>query len=216
MGRPKEVSDEQIVATARRCFLSRGASISAAEIARELGVSHTTLFNRFGSKEALMLAALGPPTSNISWVSALEAGPDARPLRDQLVAHARLMLVFYQQLHEGIAVLQAAGIDPASAHAKGAGQSPPEQAYAALVAWITRAQTQKRLARCEPDALAAALLAALQGWAVSARVCGRSTCATEADRFVERYIDLLWSGVGVEHIEPAVPSSSRTKDRRSR
>lgn len=55
IGRPKEVSDEHIVAIARRCFLERGGSISAADIAREIGVSHTTLFNRFGSKQGLML-----------------------------------------------------------------------------------------------------------------------------------------------------------------
>jgi len=47
MGRPKEVTDEQIVAAARRCFLERGTGVSAVEIARELGVSHTTVFNRF-------------------------------------------------------------------------------------------------------------------------------------------------------------------------
>src|SRR5579864_4634496 len=51
MGRPREITDEQIVAAARRCFLERGAGVSAGEIAQELGVSHTTLFNRFGSKE---------------------------------------------------------------------------------------------------------------------------------------------------------------------
>jgi AcrR family transcriptional regulator len=74
MGRPKEVTDDQILVAARRCFLERGASVSAVEIARELGVSHTTLFNRFGSKKALMIAALGPP-AKVPWVAALEAGP---------------------------------------------------------------------------------------------------------------------------------------------
>ena len=34
VGRPKEVTDEQIVAAARPCFLERGTGVSAVEIAR--------------------------------------------------------------------------------------------------------------------------------------------------------------------------------------
>ncbi|MFF9470750.1 TetR/AcrR family transcriptional regulator [Methylobacterium sp. NPDC014697] len=73
------MTDEEIVATARARFLARGAGVSAQEIGRELGVSHTTIFNRFGSKEGLMLAALGVP-DEIPWVADLEAGPDGRPI----------------------------------------------------------------------------------------------------------------------------------------
>src|SRR5262245_8001664 len=100
MGRPKEVTDEQIVAAARRCFLERGAGVSAQDIASELGVSHTTLFNRFGSKEAMMIAALGPP-EHVPWVAALEAGPDDRPIREQLVEHATVMSTYFQELQAG-------------------------------------------------------------------------------------------------------------------
>ena len=91
MGRPREVTDEQIVAVARRCFLKRGAGVSAADIAKELGVSHTTLFNRFGSKEGLMLAALGPPTQKVAWVAALEDVDAARidPVRHRPPPYVR-------------------------------------------------------------------------------------------------------------------------------
>src|SRR4051812_21593471 len=109
MGRPKEITDEQIAAAARRCFLERGAGVSAIEIARELGVSHTTLFNRFGSKEGLMIAALGPPES-IPWVAALEAGPDEGPIREQLIEHSKVISAYFQNLQAGMAVLHAAGI----------------------------------------------------------------------------------------------------------
>jgi AcrR family transcriptional regulator len=90
MGRPKEVTDERITVVARRYFIKRGAGVSAVDIARELGVSHTTIFNRFGSKEGLMTAALRPP-KRVPWVAALDAGPDDRALPDQLVEHAKVM-----------------------------------------------------------------------------------------------------------------------------
>ncbi|MCB9506667.1 MAG: TetR/AcrR family transcriptional regulator [Myxococcales bacterium] len=198
MGRPREVSNEQILAAARRCFLARGAGVSAAEIARELGVSHTTLFNRFGSKEGLMLAALGPP-AEIAWVAALESGPDERPIRDQLLVHAGAIAAFFQELQAGLAVLQAAGIDGGADPARSDAcpvRSAPERAYVALVGWLDRAQQQGRLGRCETSTLASTLLGALQGWAFTARVCGLPSCnAAEAD-YAERLVALLWTGVG--------------------
>ncbi|HVJ89228.1 MAG TPA: TetR/AcrR family transcriptional regulator [Labilithrix sp.] len=199
MGRPREVTDEQIVIAARRCFLQRGAGVSAADIAKELGVSHTTLFNRFGSKEGLMLAALGPPTEKIAWVAALEEGPDDRPIREQLVEHAKVMSTFYEELQAGFGILQAAGIDVAKAHKaqkKGKNVSGPQQAYVALVGWLERAQSQRRLGKCDVHALASTLLGALHGWALTARVCGLPASNAAAKDYVERLVELLWNGVG--------------------
>jgi AcrR family transcriptional regulator len=101
MGRPKEVADEQIAFAARRCFLERGAGVSAADIAHELGVSHKTLLNRFGSKEALMIAALEPP-KEVPWVAAFDSGPDARrPMGEQLAEHVKTMYTYFQGLQTG-------------------------------------------------------------------------------------------------------------------
>lgn len=195
MGRPKEVTDEQILAMARHCFLARGGGVSVTEIARELGVSHTTLFNRFGSKEALVLAALGPP-KEVPWVAALAAGPDERPIREQLVLHARVMSAYFRDLQAGLGVLQAAGIDPAKAHRRRTGEPPPVQAFRALHGWLERARAQGRLADCDTETLASTLLGALHAWAFTARVCGAPTTPAEGDRYVQRLIDLLWAGIG--------------------
>lgn len=195
MGRPKEVTDEQIVVAARRCFLERGAGVSAADIARELGVSHTTLFNRFGSKEALMIAALGPP-KEVPWVAALEAGPDDRPIREQLVEHATVMSAYFQDLQAGLGVLQAAGIEPGKAYRGRKGEGAPAQAFRALVGWLERARRQGRLARCDAETLASTILGALHGWAFTARVCGHSTAPAAGERYVEGFIELLWNGIG--------------------
>ena len=194
MGRPKEVTDEQILVAARRCFLDRGAGVSVADIARELGVSHTTLFNRFGSKEALMIAALGPP-EKVPWVAALEAGPDDRPIRQQLVEHGKVISAYFERLQAGLAVLQAAGITPGKVLHGRKGEPPPAQAFRALTAWLRRAQSQGRLAECDVETLAATILGSLRNWAFTARVCGQSPTPAAAERHVERFIDLLWNGV---------------------
>ena len=195
MGRPKEVTDEQIVVAARRCFLERGAGVSAVDIAHELGVSHTTLFNRFGSKDALLIAALGP-RDRVPWVAELEAGPDDRPIREQLVEHGKVMSAYFQDLQAGLAVLQAAGIPRGKVFRVRKGEPPPVQAVRALTGWLRRAQSQGRLAKCDVETLAATILGSLHGWAFTARVCGQSTTPAAGERHAERFIDLLWNGIG--------------------
>lgn len=195
MGRPRAITDEDIIAGARRCFLERGARVSAVEIGRALEVSHTTLFNRFGSKEGLMLAALGPP-KEMAWVGALEAGPDERPIREQLVDHAKVMATYFQDLQAGLGVLQAAGIDPAKAYrGRKKAASPAAQALSALTGWLERAQKQGRIGRCDIPTLASTMLGALHGWAFTARVCGEPTTTTASERYVERFVELLWAGI---------------------
>jgi AcrR family transcriptional regulator len=193
MGRPKEVTDEQIVAAARRCFLERGAAIPAAEIARELGVSHTTLFNRFGSKEALMIAALGPP-ERLPWAALLEAGPDERPIRDQLVEAGRAMAAYFEDLSPGLAVLRAAGITPDRVF-EGRAEPSPVQAFKALGGWLGRARAAGRIGDVDLETLTATILGGMMSFTATAQLCERRAGRTGSERFVERFFDLLWQGI---------------------
>jgi hypothetical protein len=70
------------------------------------------------------------------------------------------------------------------------------QAIRALTAWLQRAQKQGRMAECDIETLAATILGALHGWALTARVCGQSASPAAGERHVERFIDLLWKGIG--------------------
>jgi AcrR family transcriptional regulator len=60
MGRRRQVSDQQISLAAREVFLDRGPKAPVAMVAKKLGVSTATLFQRTGSKQQLMLMALQP------------------------------------------------------------------------------------------------------------------------------------------------------------
>ncbi|MEO1270263.1 MAG: TetR/AcrR family transcriptional regulator [Myxococcota bacterium] len=197
MGRPRETTDEQIVIASRRCFLERGIGVSAADIAKELGISHTTLFNRFGSKEGLMIAALGPP-QKVEWIVVLDSGPDDRPIRTQLVEHARVIASFFRELHQGLGLLQAAGIDPARACGPTRDHSTPEQAFRAFVSWLQRAQEQGRLAdNCDLEIVASTILGSLHGHAFTAQIHGQENAPPASDEYIERFVNVLWHGIGV-------------------
>ncbi|MDX2269174.1 MAG: helix-turn-helix domain-containing protein [Bryobacter sp.] len=61
MGRPKTVADDELLRIARTEFSQQGHAASTRMIAQTAGISQATLFQRFGDKERLFLAANTPP-----------------------------------------------------------------------------------------------------------------------------------------------------------
>jgi AcrR family transcriptional regulator len=58
-GRPRTRSDREVLAAARRVVGARGlARLTIADVAREAGLAPSTVAERYGSKRALLLAAL--------------------------------------------------------------------------------------------------------------------------------------------------------------
>jgi AcrR family transcriptional regulator len=208
VGRPKAVTDEEILAKARACFLARGAGVTAQEIGRALGVSHTTLFNRFGSKEGLMLAALGIP-DEIPWVADLQSGPDERPIAEQLSAHGKVIAAFFEDLHAGMAVLQAAGIPDEKVQPQRGGDAAPARAFGAFLDWLRRAQAQGRIGDCDVEALASTILGSLYHRGMTAGVCGHATTGEAREAHVDSLIELLWTGIGVPGHGTGTPRTTR-------
>src|SRR5687768_8372984 len=93
MARPRQISDDQILETTRRLVLSRGPQISLDAIAGELGVTGPALLKRFGTREAMMIAALSPPQDS-EWIEAARNGPNEQPLEAQLLEIFTAMAAF--------------------------------------------------------------------------------------------------------------------------
>ncbi|MGX1268414.1 TetR/AcrR family transcriptional regulator [Streptomyces phaeoluteigriseus] len=87
-----ELKRRAIVRAARELFLREGFGVGMDAIAAEAGVSKVTVYNHFGSKEALFTAvitsALDEPLGQAS-SAALEKLPDAEDLRGALLDAAR-------------------------------------------------------------------------------------------------------------------------------
>ena len=84
MVRPKQVTDEDLLKIALKCFLEHGPNVSAQIIADRAGLSQPVLFKRFGTKEELFLRAVAPPEHQpiLDW---LDASPSPGPFRPQVV-----------------------------------------------------------------------------------------------------------------------------------
>lgn len=159
MGRPRQVSDEQIIEAAQRIFFTRGVQAPVNEVALALGVSHTAVFARFRSKEALLIAAFAPPRT-LPFLDELQRGPDARPVRAQLLALARMFAGYFERLDQRWAVLQAAGIGLDKVFA-GRGRPSPLAAQDAMQGWVERARARKLLRVPSPEVFAWTFLGAL-------------------------------------------------------
>src|SRR5262245_39363568 len=137
MGRRRQVSDEQISLAAREVFLDRGPKAPVAMVAKKLGVSTATLFQRTGSKQQLMLMALQPETTVIS---ELDRGvqPDV-PVREQL---SRILVEVNEYLGKiitGSLTLRAACI------AADLPEPTPYTLRTLLAQWLTQANTASLL-----------------------------------------------------------------------
>ena len=75
MARSKRLSDEQVLDAARSAILARGSpDFTLADVGRAVGLSPSTLIQRFSDKPSLMKAILA--RDNTGFAAALRAAPD--------------------------------------------------------------------------------------------------------------------------------------------
>ena len=143
MGRPKTITDEEIRATARRCFLEHGPSLSIATIAEQLGVSDAAILKRVGSKEALLRMSLLPKGGMPPWMAVLQQDPQPGPLIPQLVEMLETISASVTEFFPMLIALRLSGLTVKDAIPEGH-LAPPLQARRELSAWFSRASTTKR------------------------------------------------------------------------
>jgi AcrR family transcriptional regulator len=191
MVRPRLFSDAEILQVARRCFLEHGPAVSTTVIASEVGLSQAALFKRFGTKQNLMLLAL-MPHGVPAWIVMVEAGPDERPIPEQLHDIAMCMTEFFSEMIPCISTLRAAA-DVLEVF-RDQDAPPPIRGRQALATWFVTAQQQGRVRAADPLAMAQTLIGALHGRAFMNHLQGAEHSSAEA--FVDDLLDVLWNGIG--------------------
>ena len=190
--RPRQFSDDELLQTARRCFLEHGPGVSTGAIAEALGVSQAALFKRFKTKQALMVEALAPEAEP-PWIAEVEAGPDDRPVPEQLCEVVGRIDAFLAQMLPAIAVLKAAGLGPADVlrHRK---EPPPVLAHRTLSGWFRRLHEQGRARIPHPQSTAMMFLGALHARHMLGHVLGTHAPELEPE-FLQNLVDVLWAGI---------------------
>lgn len=187
MGRPREISDREILEQARVAFLEAGPTLSAAAIARKLGISEGTLFNRFSTKEQLLRRALGVPEPR--WVELLV--DDEPDLREHMVRVAENLLMFFQEAMPAMNLLRAAGLRPHQSDV-GTEEPPPKRLHRELSKWLERQQMRGRLANRSPAVSAQALIGSLHTHAMMQHIWGQAMVELDDKRYVDTLIDTLF------------------------
>jgi AcrR family transcriptional regulator len=154
MGRRRQVSDEQISLAAREVFLDRGPKAPVAMVAKKLGVSTATLFQRTGSKQQLMLMALQPETTAIR---ELDRGVlTDTPIRDQLTRILVEVNEYLGTIIGGSITLRAARIEHELP------EPTPFKVRALLADWLMQADAAKLLEVVDSRITAEVLIGTLE------------------------------------------------------
>lgn len=196
MARPRQISDEDILAVARDCFLEHGPGVSTTVVAEKLGVSQAALFKRFGTKVELMVASLRPP-ERPPWVAVVEGGPDERPIPEQLLNISQGIVGFSGELLPCFSVLRASGVD-LDRLLTSYDLPPPVLGQRALRAWLERAAKKGRIRKTDAGNTALAWMGGLHILPFMSHIAQAEFPLDETEVYLRQLVDLLWRALAPE------------------
>lgn len=193
LARPRSISDEQILQTARDCFLEHGPAVSTEVIAQQLGVSPQALFKRFHSKQELMLEALAPEEP-ARWIPKVAAGPDDRDLSVQLKEILTELAEFFMDISRRMSVLRWGNVDFDQLLARYA-EPPPLVEIRALAGWFERAFDRGLIRSVDCRAMAMLVLTAMHGPAMLTDMLSQHPTGHSQEEYVEIIVEVLLRGL---------------------
>ncbi len=193
MARPRLISDEEILGQVRRSVLELGSRVSLDVVAEQLGVTAPALFKRFGSRNALLLAALRP--TRPAFLDVLEPGPDGRPLAEQLVDLFEMMGGWFAEATPAVMALHESGVPMCDVH--GAFEEAlPVAIVRAMTRWLRRAEQAGVVRVPDAEATAMAMMGALQSRTIINHFLRRQAAATrDLRRDAQRLAALFIEGI---------------------
>lgn len=194
MGRPQQISDQELLAVARVAFLRHGPSVTTQLIAEQVGLSQAAIFKRFGTKDNLMLRALAPEPWP-EWLRLVDAGPDDRPVVEQLRAIGTGALQFFRGVVPCLMVLRASGLGPECMHDH-FDEPPPLRTRRILAAWFEQASAQGRMHCADSVDLAQHFMGALHVRAFLGHLFADASPVERDEQYVAHLVDTLWNGIG--------------------
>lgn len=191
MGRPRTISDEALLDTARDVFLREGAAVSTAEIARMAGVSEGLIFKRFATKDSLFRQCFDISRFGILDVSQLAGQGD---LRVNLTRLAHEQVAIFRKLLPSVMIrLGKCGLSPDGIFG-GHDEPPPIQNMRRLAAYFEAEMRLGRLRPADPLALARVVLGSTHNLVFFELAGLDRYMPTDEAAFVESLVSLVLDG----------------------
>ena len=192
-GRPKleDVAEieSRLLATALAEFLRLGyGATSMRQIVKAAGISKTTLYSRFSSKEQLFRAIMREQLDRISIAAALSQGGGQLDLEKGLKGYANYMLkMSFESGLLGVNRLiysESRRFPELAALA----QERTEVGIKQVADFIRQCAEADGVACKDPEGIAEAFIFMLRGWYASVMLIGRKASVAERERWVERTV----------------------------
>lgn len=197
MARPPKITNEAILTAARQVFLAQGVGASTVEIAEIAGISEASIFKRFGTKQALFIAAMGAETPK--WVKSLSNQVPTPAIKSELTDISTQMLDFYQDVLPRVMMMMTQNNMP---HPPMVPPPPIRDSY--LVAgFIDRAIAAQYLRPCDATTIANIIVGSIVNYVISSNVPQNLPAplpfpvppSIPPDRFIHNLIETLWHGI---------------------
>jgi AcrR family transcriptional regulator len=201
MARPPKITTEEIITVARQVFLEQGAGASTLVIAERAGLSEAAIFKRFGTKQALFLAAMGI-SDNHPWVSVLSKGTPTPEIRKDLIEICTQILDVYQDVMPRVLMIMNQGnlsFPPPMV-------PPPIRDTQLLAGYLDRAMAKGCIKPCNGLAVAHAIVGGINSYVIMQNMPRLPfpissllpMKSIEPDLFIQNLIDTIWTGIELD------------------
>jgi len=189
LGRKKIIEDDALLAVARAVFMERGAFGTMKDVAQRAGVSEAAIFQRYPTKVALFLAAMMPPDTEVEVAVAAEIEDTKAALVEtgyRLLRHFRVVIPTAMHLmsHPTIKMSEVADHFGTGRVATAAGH---------LAALLKERMARGQIRKCDPQAAAQMLVAAIHSLAVYELM--EIHGGDELEHAVPLFVEALWIGL---------------------
>lgn len=186
MGRRRQVSDREISVAAREVFIDRGPKAPVAMVAKKLGVSTATLFQRTGSKQQLMLMAFQPEGTPVTELT--RGVQPGIPVREQLT---RVLL----EINEYLGAVIAASVTLRAACIEADLPSPtPTEVRVQLAAWLGQAASAGLLTIIDASTTADILIGAIESRHIHSYMKQQRPTSQQHRDYVSAMLDVVFPG----------------------